>query len=107
MFGECRQGLNVMKYALNHEKEFENPKIVWFIGFMQFVMVITVETINMANICGSDDILDVIMNFIALAIVADFDDFFFKALPNNLIRVLDMKLLVKHTSSNRSMKNIG
>lgn len=69
---------------------------------MQFTMVLTVEMANMLVICGSDSILDVIMNFIAIEIIAEFDDFFYSALPKKQVAKLSMKLLIKHTSSRRA-----
>ena len=43
MYQECKQGLDIMKYSLNHKHEFDNPYIAFAIGFMQFSMVICVE----------------------------------------------------------------
>lgn len=91
-----------MKYALNHQKEFEHPFIVWSIGLMQFTMVIIVELMNMFIISGASNIVNVVMNFIALGIIANFDDTFFEALPKRLISHIDMTLMIKHTSSTRS-----
>lgn len=104
MFDECRQGLKIMKFSLNHPNDFAHPKVVYLIGVMQFTMVLTVELANMLVICGSDTILDVIMNFIALEIIAEFDDFFYGALPKKQVANLDMRLLIKHTSSRRVNK---
>eukprot|EP00352_Strombidinopsis_acuminata_P005411 CAMPEP_0176357120 /NCGR_PEP_ID=MMETSP0126-20121128/14537_1 /TAXON_ID=141414 ORGANISM="Strombidinopsis acuminatum, Strain SPMC142" /NCGR_SAMPLE_ID=MMETSP0126 /ASSEMBLY_ACC=CAM_ASM_000229 /LENGTH=83 /DNA_ID=CAMNT_0017710573 /DNA_START=1582 /DNA_END=1833 /DNA_ORIENTATION=+ len=83
MSNECKQGLNIMKYALNHPTDFKNPVIVWLIGFMQFFMVVFVELVNILVICGQDKVYDCIVNFIALGIIADFDDAFFRALPKH------------------------
>lgn len=66
-----------MKYSVNHKKEFENPCVVFFIGLMQFTMVLSVEVANMFVICYLNVIEDIIMNFIALQIIAEFDDFFY------------------------------
>lgn len=73
---------------------------------MQFSMVVIVEIINMFIISGSQTITDVVMNFIALAVIADFDDTFFSALPKRLISHIDLTLLIKRTSSSRPIKYI-
>jgi len=50
---------------------------------MQTIMVVAIETVNLVNICAQTDIIEVVMNFVALAIVADFDDFVCKAITRN------------------------
>lgn len=59
-----------MKYSVNHPEEFDYYAIVFLLGFMQFIMVIIVELANMFVICGSNDVVEVIMNFIVLQAVA-------------------------------------
>lgn len=101
LFPECRQGVNVMKYSLNHKEEFCSYKTVFIVGFMQFIMVICVEVVNMFYICIANDITEVIMNFIALAIIAEFDDMFYKALPPSEFNNLDEVFTIKKTSSSQ------
>jgi len=72
-----------MKMANNHEYRFENYRICWLAGFMQMTMIITVECVNFVAILTSTTILDVVMNFMALAVISDFDDFFYGALGND------------------------
>lgn len=71
---ELRQGLDVMKFANNHEYRFLNYRIAWLAGCMQFFMIITVEMVNFIAILNSTTILDVVMNFMALTIIAEFDN---------------------------------
>jgi len=51
-------------------------------------MVIIVEICNILYICTANEVSEVIMNFIALAIIADFDDFFYQGLPKELFAKL-------------------
>jgi len=69
-----------MKFALNHEYRFDNYKIAFLAGFMQMVMIMTVELVNMLTILTCNDVKEVVMNFMALAIIAEFDDIFYAAL---------------------------
>lgn len=65
-------------------------------------MAISVETVNMFYICTADIMSEVIMNFIALSIIAEFDDIFFKSLPQEtLFLQIDNKFVIKKTSSRR------
>ena len=47
------------------------------------LMIFIVEIVNFLAILTSNTILDVVMNFMALAIIAEFDDFFYAALGND------------------------
>ena len=49
-------------------------------GFMQASMVFIIELVNLVNISAQVEIMDTIMNYVALAVVAEFDDVFFTAL---------------------------
>jgi len=43
---------------------------------MQLSTTVVIEFVNIFNLCSQSTILDVIMNFLALGVLADFDDFF-------------------------------
>lgn len=74
---EIKQGLEIMKFANNHHEVFCNWWIPFFLGFLQAQMVALIELVNLINICAQNNIMDVVMNYVALAVVADFDDFIF------------------------------
>lgn len=76
---EIKQGLEIMKFANNHHEVFSNWWIPFFLGFLQAQMVALIELVNLINICAQNNIMDVVMNYVALAVVADFDDFIFQA----------------------------
>jgi len=40
-------------------------------------VVISVEVVNMAILITNNTIIDILMNFLALVIITDFDDYFF------------------------------
>ena len=41
------------------------------------MVVIVVEVVNLAVLSTNHTIMDIIMNFLALVVIAEFDDFFF------------------------------
>jgi hypothetical protein len=94
-----------MKFANNHAYRFENYTIAWLAGCMQMIMIVTVEMVNFLVILNSNSILDVMMNFMALAIIAEFDDFFFSALGNDPNKEIltdpayDDMFIIRRTSS--------
>jgi len=46
-------------------------------------MIITVECVNFMAILTSSTVKDVVMNFMALAVISEFDDVFYGALGND------------------------
>lgn len=65
-----------MKYSLNHPYKFMNSAIIaWSVGFMQFTSALGVELANIGVLCCAQDPINLVFNFIALAIVAEFDNF--------------------------------
>ena len=81
--GEMKQGLINMKYAVNHPWKFVDYKIAWFCGFMQAFNVLVVELVNFSALLTNFTIIDIIMNFLALVVIAEFDEYFFSAVTND------------------------
>ena len=80
---EGYQGLSMMKYALNHSWRFDHPGTAFMAGFLQVSVVFLVEFVNILAILSSQSEPDIVMNFLALTIIANFDDLFFRALRGN------------------------
>ena len=57
----------------------------YFVGFLQASVIILVETVNLAVLLTNNTILDIIMNFLALVIISEFDDYFFMTVRNEPI----------------------
>ena len=72
-----------MKYAVNHDWKFKNYGIAWLCGFFQAFNVILVELVNFAALLTNGTILDIIMNFLALVVIADFDEYFYSAVKDD------------------------
>lgn len=77
---ELRTGLSIMKFTLNHSYRFDDARIAFLSGFLQTVMIMVVETVNVMAILSASTVLDIVMNFMALAIISEFDDTFYGAL---------------------------
>ena len=77
-----------MKYALNHRHAFLEYKKAALMGFLQAFITLGVETVNMLVILQSDTTQDVVFNFIAVAIISDFDNFVFSSLRNEPLKEL-------------------
>ena len=74
---ELAQGFNIMKYAMNHPWKFNSWKSALFVGFCQMVILSSVELVNMLFLLTNGSIVDTLMNFLALTVITEFDDFYF------------------------------
>ena len=105
LIDEVSNGLNFMKYSLNHPYKFKSVALAWSAGFLQFTSCLSVEISNIGVICTSIDPTELVFNFIALAIVAEFDNFIFESLKGETMKELVEKkfykrlLVINHTTS--------
>ena len=66
-----------MKYSVNHRWKFIDYKIAYLSGLLQASMVLFVETINFLALLTNTEVIGIVMDFLALVIIAEFDDFFY------------------------------
>ena len=81
----------MMKFLANHNclAPGQDPESTYFSGtsapmlvaMMQFFGAVFTETINILAICYLENTKEVIMNFIALGIIAEIDNYYLSALP--------------------------
>jgi hypothetical protein len=75
-------------------------------------VVLLVESANIIVILAAPDVIEVVLNFIAIAVIADFDDFVFSVIKNdndrkNLLEndeVGDYMLEIYHTTSRNALQ---
>ena len=82
---ELLQGLNMMKFANNHWWMFRSWRRAYCIGMMQMGIVFTVETVNLVVLVTNNTIMDIIMNFLALVIISEFDDYFINTVSDKVM----------------------
>jgi hypothetical protein len=68
-----RQGLDGMKFALNHTHRFDRPLTAFSISFILLAMMLYIEMVNFLMILQTNDISNLIQNVTALIIVAEAD----------------------------------
>lgn len=66
----------MMKFANNHPWLFRDWFSAYMVGFCQFSVVLFVEIVNLAILTTNNTVMDIIMNFLALVIISEFDDYF-------------------------------
>ena len=77
-----------MKFASNNPRKFNSSTAAFVTGLLQGSAVLGVEILSVTVCLTSTQVLDVVMNFIALAVIADFDDFIYGAIRNENIKDL-------------------
>jgi len=107
---QMKAGMNHIKLVLNHPYRFQNPSEPLTLGFMQTFASISIEIVNLIVILTSNTILDVVMNFMALAVIAEFAEFFYSAQSHTIMNdIIDPDntfyndlYVVTRTTSNRA-----
>ena len=74
---EAKQGLNMMKNAVNHHWKFRSWRRAYMVGLFQASVLIFCEAVNLVLLTTNHSILDIIMNFLAIVVITEFDDFFY------------------------------
>jgi len=96
-----------MKYASNHCCFFRNPGIAFTSGLLQTSICFITEILNIVLILASPNVLEAVLNFCAIAIINEFDDFVFSVIKYDSDRSIlledgdvdDTLLEVYHTTS--------
>lgn len=69
------------------------------------------EFASIGIICSADDTISIVFNFIALAIIAEFDNFVFDSLKNESFKMLTERefckrvLIIQHTTSKKAREH--
>ena len=79
MSQELILALRKMKYVLNHLWKFETPFLAWFSGFLQTSMIAFIVILNYFAIMLEEAPIDIVMNFLALVVITELDNYFFTA----------------------------
>lgn len=104
---EVSIGLDMMKYALNHPYKFVSYRSAYLCGLLQCIATLSVEIASIGVICAAIDTIDMIFNFIALSILAEFDNFVYDSLKNESFKELCEKSFynattrIQHTTSKK------
>ena len=72
-----------MKFTINHYYRFDNWKTAFLAGFLQATSILVIEFVNFIVIMTSSSFLTVVMNFMALAIISEFDNAFYAGLGDD------------------------
>ena len=75
---ELKNGMMMMKYVVMHPHNFKYYVIAFLMGFFDMIMIFFCEFVNLYNLSNiNEGVRSLMFDFIALGIIAEFDDFFF------------------------------
>lgn len=96
-----------MKYSNNHSSKFTQWYIPFMLGLLQAQMVTIIELVNLINICAQNNIMDIVMNYVALAVVAEFDDYIFEAVKrgDKMPELLEKDMLEIEVTTSSSVRH--
>ena len=73
---EIRNGLKMMKYTTNHWWKFKHHRVAYSVGLLQAMALTLITMVNYFVVMISGSVIDVMKDFTALLIIADFDNIF-------------------------------
>ena len=77
-----------MKYSINHYYKFTDFWVVFLVYVFRFFIILGIEIANILVIIASNTLGEVVQNFVALAIITQFDDFFYENITIDVIKEL-------------------
>ncbi|CDW89402.1 UNKNOWN [Stylonychia lemnae] len=83
---EIRQSITMLNYARLKVKSGQKRNALITVSVMQFFSAFGTEHVNILLICTQYSVKDVIMNFIALGVIAEIDNIYARTLQNNSIK---------------------
>ena len=80
-----------MKYVNNHSYNFQAPRIAFFVSFLHYFITNLTELVNICIIITSIYPVAIVLNFIAIAIIAEFDNYVYSSMRNEYCKKLISK----------------
>ena len=106
---DIKQGLDMMKFAVNHRYKFNKRHLAFFAGWLQFSVALSCEVIGYLELLQATSPSDVLSNFLGIYVIIEIDEIFFEslkciALKRQMIEDVVEKLLkITQTTSNEAI----
>lgn len=91
---DIRAGLNMMKYAVNHYKDFTSVYPAFLIAFLLTIIDFLVELNVMVILSSMNGILDVVMKYVSLAVISKIPANYFNSLSQHKLKITGHKLKI-------------
>lgn len=83
---EVRQAITLIKYLNNHMDDFIGWEGPYIIAHLQGYSCVFTELINIILLCGQSDIMNTVVNFIALGAIAEIDNYYYDSLQRSPLK---------------------
>ena len=77
---KLNQGMQTLKYALNHQWHFKSIELQVCISGLQILIVLYFEFVKIFVFYKTTNIEDLLKNFAILAVIANSDDFLYRTI---------------------------
>ena len=85
---ELRYAITNMKFIAYHSDRFQSKWTAFMMCFLQGSIVVLIEIVNIWNLANITQIDEIVMDYIALGIISEFDDCFFELYVNTQLAKL-------------------
>ena len=68
---------------MNHPWKFDSWARAFVAGLIQMTVILSLEIVNLYFIMTVNEVSNIIINFLALLIISDFDDYLFKTMRSS------------------------
>jgi len=80
---DTRNGLNMMKYAVNHHERFTNPEVAFLMAALHCFVSFLIEFSVILVLLSLTNVLEVIMKYVALSATCNIPRFYYNSLYDN------------------------
>ena len=74
-----QMGMNMMKFVANHHYRFSSPGLSFFTGILVTIIHMMLELLTFLVLTISTDTLQIVINFMGLVTISDFEDYVAKS----------------------------
>ena len=82
---KLNQGMQTLKYALNHPWKFKSWSRAFVIGLEQMAVAVATEVVSLAFSLALVTIVDVVSYFVSLLVISQFAQYFFLTVNKTLM----------------------
>lgn len=101
--GEISNALSCCKYVLMNPSKFRYSGIAFSLGLIQIWSILFIEVVQVVNLVQYYNLTDIISNFVALLVLAQFDDFFLELFMRHRIKIFLEKTLAPSHYRNQKL----
>ena len=107
MAPKINNGLNIMKYTINHPEEFCSFAIAFSLGLQQEILALCVELLSIFYVCSLNSVVDAVTKIILLSFIIKTGEHFAHSLPKNIKIRANLKYAdnLMETTNYRAIKN--